>query len=107
MIQYNRKGNPTESSMMSLTSALSTSTSTSRSTKTSTRTSSQVPTPTVPPLGEALPEAATPVLEKTDCGSDNLAEIKKVMAKLLASVTAINEQVRAVEGGFGEETFSD
>ena len=73
--------------------------STSRLTKMSMRTSSQVPTPTVPPLGEALPEAATPVSEKTNRGGDDLAEIKKVMAKLLASVTAINERVRAVEGG--------
>ena len=91
MIQYNGKGNPTESSMMSSTAALSTSSSTSRLTKTSMKTSSQVPTPMVLPLSKALPGAATLVLEKTNHGGDNLAEIKKAMAKLLASVMAIDE----------------
>ena len=45
----------------------------------------------VPPLSEVLPGVATPVSEKTNHSGDNLAEIKKVMAKLLASVMAIDQ----------------
>lgn len=82
-----------------MTSSLSSSLSTSRLTKTSTKMSCQVPTPMTQPLREVQPKVTPPVSEKTNQSSDELTKLKKMMAQLLVSVTAINQRVHSVEGG--------